>query len=475
MLSPVQELWLILLIVYCFSSSISQPRATISGGRAELHDATPKAIVDFYAKKAEQRNSIVASEISALTIPSIRTPYNPFTFEFHTTRYFGGCFHHRSTDSNPTPPFLRSFQFIITNCGVSWGTGVGVTGAQKSCVYRWNERDPMQIEHYNRSRYIPHSHGVLRRIHIHSDHKHHTYFIQNIWPILLRRAKETGERYIFHSGGGDSPPSSEVLELFVNSSIVEKWIVEQALSDEFLKHPKIVLMPIGICQRENLRHGAELRQIMNKTRAMTNMTLNPQSSKDDSTEENNSTVLSIRDRYNSHNRSDAVPSSLSAFRDTRRSLLLEMAASVRREDNGGWQMRLNKIFFCFSPSVQKRREILRYLAENPTLLTFCDVCDGTLSRSELWTKYTQYKFVFAPWGNGADCFRNWEILLLGAVPVVQYFAGAHGYLRAGLSVVLVHSNGDLTYENVTRWAEEFQGPSPLERLTGDWWLRYLFS
>ena len=37
--------------------------------------------------------------------------------------------------------------------------------------------------------------------------------------------------------------------------------------------------------------------------------------------------------------------------------------------------------------------------------------------------YTQYKFILSPKGHGLDCHRTFEILLLGGIPVLEYFTG----------------------------------------------------
>jgi hypothetical protein len=41
----------------------------------------------------------------------------------------------------------------------------------------------------------------------------------------------------------------------------------------------------------------------------------------------------------------------------------------------------------------------------------------------MWHRYGEYRYILSPWGNGRDCGRSWEIMLMGAVPVIDYFPG----------------------------------------------------
>jgi hypothetical protein len=40
------------------------------------------------------------------------------------------------------------------------------------------------------------------------------------------------------------------------------------------------------------------------------------------------------------------------------------------------------------------------------------------SRKEFWTECNKYAFVVSPFGNGIDCHRTWEALVLGRIPIV---------------------------------------------------------
>jgi len=48
----------------------------------------------------------------------------------------------------------------------------------------------------------------------------------------------------------------------------------------------------------------------------------------------------------------------------------------------------------------------------------------------------QYKFVLSPVGNGIDCHRTWEALMMGAIPIVESIAGLNP-IYEGLPVLIV--------------------------------------
>ena len=42
-----------------------------------------------------------------------------------------------------------------------------------------------------------------------------------------------------------------------------------------------------------------------------------------------------------------------------------------------------------------------------------------IERDKLWSKYIDYCFILSPKGCGHDCFRTWEALMLGCIPIVK--------------------------------------------------------
>jgi hypothetical protein len=115
-----------------------------------------------------------------------------------------------------------------------------------------------------------------------------------------------------------------------------------------------------------------------------------------------------------------------------------------------------------------RDSVQRALADNP-----CVVFQRTkLRRIELWREKTRYAFVVSPHGNGLDCHRTWESLVLGNIVIVK--RSSIDPLYAGLPVVILDDWREITPQNLERWHAEhapaFERPEVTERLTNRYWL-----
>jgi len=95
-----------------------------------------------------------------------------------------------------------------------------------------------------------------------------------------------------------------------------------------------------------------------------------------------------------------------------------------------------------------------------------------LRRIELWREKTRYAFVVSPHGNGLDCHRTWESLVLGNIVIVK--RSSLDPLYEGLPVVIVNDWHEITTDNLRRWHAQHRGafgtPSVEERLTNRYWI-----
>ncbi len=115
-----------------------------------------------------------------------------------------------------------------------------------------------------------------------------------------------------------------------------------------------------------------------------------------------------------------------------------------------------------------RDSVQRVLEGNP-----CVVFQATkLKRIELWREKTRFAFVVSPHGNGLDCHRTWESLVLGNIVIVK--RSSIDALYEGLPVVIVDEWSEITPENLRAWQEQhspaFRRPEVLERLTNRYWI-----
>jgi hypothetical protein len=77
---------------------------------------------------------------------------------------------------------------------------------------------------------------------------------------------------------------------------------------------------------------------------------------------------------------------------------------------------------------------------------------------------SQHKFVLCPKGNGEDCYRTWEALYMGAVPVVEYCQSAHHFTKLGLPIVF-----NTRLETVSKgWLEDWMRSNPWAMMQQNW-------
>jgi hypothetical protein len=144
-------------------------------------------------------------------------------------------------------------------------------------------------------------------------------------------------------------------------------------------------------------------------------------------------------------------------------------------------LRKKRAFVDFHHSNSSRGNYNRYLQFGEDrvdifsrlLLTGLIDYAGWMKRSNLWRTKGQYAFSISPHGNGLDCHRTWEDLVLGCIVIVK--TSCLDPLYEGLPVVIVKDWSEVTEENMTTWLSQYgdasTNPSYRERLTNAYWLR----
>lgn len=92
-----------------------------------------------------------------------------------------------------------------------------------------------------------------------------------------------------------------------------------------------------------------------------------------------------------------------------------------------------------------------------------------VSRIETWKKQILYHFVISPHGNGLDCHRTWEALILGNIPVVRH---SHiDNLFEDLPVLIVSHWYEVTENLLIETLRLFKKRKwKLEKLTLEYWM-----
>ena len=87
--------------------------------------------------------------------------------------------------------------------------------------------------------------------------------------------------------------------------------------------------------------------------------------------------------------------------------------------------------------------------------------------------YSDYKFVLSPHGNGLDCHRTWEVLLVGSIPIVK--TSSLDILYEDLPVVIVKDwNECLDIKNLEKWYNKYRNLTEkdyiIEKFSYKYWL-----
>ena len=117
---------------------------------------------------------------------------------------------------------------------------------------------------------------------------------------------------------------------------------------------------------------------------------------------------------------------------------------------------------------ETRRSVEAILRRNPCV----EFQRNRNPRLKLWRDKTHYAFVVSPHGNGLDCHRTWESLVLDNIVIVK--RSPLDALYGGLPVVIVDQWEEITDANLRRWHEQYSGafvdPEVQKRLTNQYWI-----
>ena len=115
-----------------------------------------------------------------------------------------------------------------------------------------------------------------------------------------------------------------------------------------------------------------------------------------------------------------------------------------------------------------RYEAIKKIPEN---LSFSE--KGEVDRTTSWNNQSQYSFVVSPFGNGYECHRTWEALVLGCIPIVK--TSGIDSLYEDLPVLIVNDWIDITSELLLSVIEDFKkkhekGQFNYNKLTLKYWM-----
>ncbi len=89
----------------------------------------------------------------------------------------------------------------------------------------------------------------------------------------------------------------------------------------------------------------------------------------------------------------------------------------------------------------------------------------------LWIRHSGHAFVISPRGNGLDCHRTWEALLLRNIPIVK--RSTLDELHSGFPIVIVDDWREISLAAMRSWRDQLKDRFTLDmfqRLARDYWM-----
>lgn len=123
------------------------------------------------------------------------------------------------------------------------------------------------------------------------------------------------------------------------------------------------------------------------------------------------------------------------------------------------------LYMNFYPTHESRKRVFELFSEKP----FCLVKTQRNFHDYL-VDLRRSKFVLSPRGNGLDCHRTWEALIMGAIPIVE--TSNIDFLFEGLPVIIVKNWEEVTEEFLKQKEIEFaEKKFNMKKIYLDYWLK----
>ena len=129
----------------------------------------------------------------------------------------------------------------------------------------------------------------------------------------------------------------------------------------------------------------------------------------------------------------------------------------------------NKLYCNFNVGTHvNRKNVYDYLTEN----NLVDVGNFGIPSKEFHQILSKYLFVASPRGNGIDCHRTWEAMIMGSIPIVEKHFMYDSYKN--LPILQIDSWEDLINTNILETYKEkyFNNElfNNLEEISMDFWI-----
>jgi hypothetical protein len=134
--------------------------------------------------------------------------------------------------------------------------------------------------------------------------------------------------------------------------------------------------------------------------------------------------------------------------------------------------RINKIYVNFEVSADRfgqRKDCLKKISKS-----LLEMYQQKLKRTQTWINTTKYAFVLSPYGEGMDCHRTWEALILGSIPILKSKEFVNMF--KDLPVLFVDDWSDINQQLLDDTIEKFKNMTfNYDKLTLDYWKQIVFN
>ena len=145
--------------------------------------------------------------------------------------------------------------------------------------------------------------------------------------------------------------------------------------------------------------------------------------------------------------------------------------SVKNSSNNETKKMMSFSYHHFRLFERHNRD--RYVANEHLMnKSFNIFLKNKLNRLDTWKEQTKYAFVVSPHGNGLDCHRTWEALMLGCIPIVK--TSPLDSLFYDLPVLILNEWSELNEALLLKTLEEFSSKQfNMNKLSLKYWVEYI--
>lgn len=137
----------------------------------------------------------------------------------------------------------------------------------------------------------------------------------------------------------------------------------------------------------------------------------------------------------------------------------------------GFVGRHNYLYLNFTPSTntKERQSAIDFFRNKP----YAYITHGKTQDAYL-EELKHFKYVLCPEGNGIDCHRTWEALLMGCIPILKH--SRIDTLFEDLPVILINDWSEITKDFLEERAKEMANKKyKVEKIYADYWIHLIRS